>query len=84
MWKGLGALPTPRGPDDRPWEEKILLSSVEAGDIVQLDVYRVRRDQLDDEGEVAASHAVIGNAARLAIRIPLPVVIADSGATQKP
>lgn len=84
MWKGLGSLPTPRDPDDRPWEEKILLSSVEAGDIVQLDVYRIRQDQLDDEGGVSASHAVIGNVARLALRIPLPVVIADSGAAEKP
>lgn len=80
LWKYLGSQITPSHPDDRPFEEKILLSSVAPGDLVQLDIYRVHRNKLADYDKSSVAKVISDGSASLVIRLPLPVVVPDDGA----
>jgi hypothetical protein len=77
LWKHLGELVTPQGPEDKPWVAEYALSSVADGDVVEFDVYRLPRDSVDVVERLDPAAAIDADSAQLLLRLHLPVIVSD-------
>lgn len=76
LWRYLGARVTPRHPGDRPWITDYLLEGVSAGEIVDIEIYRLPRDDRADVVErLDAAAAIEDGVARLLLRLSVPVIV---------
>lgn len=78
LWRYLGTMVTPDGPADRPWISDYKLSGVSHGDIVMFDLYCLPRDFVDSHIRLDPITAIEDDAARLVLRLPLPVILAGN------
>lgn len=75
LWRSLGIMVTPKGPDDKPWVTDYKLLKVSPGDIIVLDVFCLPRDFVDIVERLDPALATEDDAARLILRLSLPVIV---------
>ncbi|MBX3402130.1 MAG: hypothetical protein KF699_01835 [Phycisphaeraceae bacterium] len=78
LWKHLGEDVTPEGPGDEFWVSEYAIPSVSEGDVVELNLYRLPRDSVDIVERLDPVAAIGKDAARLIVRLPVPVIVNTS------